>query len=202
MNKNINLIMNKYIKLKNVEQFIESDYTFRLINNETNYELTGFKPLLEIANIPDTFDGKTVVSIGINLAYRNNLKSVTIPDTVTSIGIFAFRECSSLSTITITDDSQLNSIGIQSFYNTKIASINIPDTVTSIGDSAFQECSSLSTVTITDDSQLNSIGNYAFNNTKIASINIPDTVTSIGDGAFQECILLSTVTINKTSKSV
>ena len=75
MNKNINLIMNEYIKLKNVENFNTYNYTFRLINDNNNYELTGFSPSLEIADIPDTFNNKPVVSININLTNRNNLKS-------------------------------------------------------------------------------------------------------------------------------
>ena len=71
--------------------------------------------------------------------------SVTIPDSVTSIGDYAFYGCSSLTTVTIPDS--VTSIGKYAFEDcTSLTSITIPESVTSIGDYAFYDCSSLTSV--------------------------------------------------------
>ena len=89
--------------------------------------------------------------------------SIAIPNTVTSIGKYAFAYCSSLQTITFESDSQLQSIGDRAFCNCRsLTSITIPSTVTYIGETAFGWCTDLQTVTFHDDSQLQSIGDGAF----------------------------------------
>ena len=99
-----------------------------------------------------------------------SLQSITIPDSVTSIGDWAFSECSSLHSVTI------------------------PDSVTSIGNWTFHRCSSLHSVTIPDS--VTSIRDWAFLDCKsLQSVTIPDSVTSIGDGAFNGCESLQSVTI-------
>ena len=71
----------------------------------------------------------------------------TIPDSVTSIGSFAFEGCSNLNSITIPDS--ITSIGNFAFYGCSgLTSITIPKSVTSIGDGAFRECSSLTEIHI------------------------------------------------------
>ncbi|ONI46883.1 hypothetical protein AN642_00425, partial [Epulopiscium sp. SCG-B10WGA-EpuloA2] len=68
------------------------------------------------ANIPKTIDGITVISIGDN----------------------AFRDCTELSSITLPDS--ITSIGTAAFFGTGIEAIKVPDSVTSIGDGAFHSC--------------------------------------------------------------
>jgi hypothetical protein len=122
--------------------------------------------------IPDTIDGNPVTSIG-DWAFADctSLTSITIPDGVTSIGDNAFYECSSLTSITI------------------------PDGVTSIGNEAFKDCTSLTSITIGNG--VTSIGTYAFAFcTSLTSITIGNGVTSIGDDAFARCSSLTTIEVS------
>ena len=100
------------------------------------------------------------------ISYRAKEANYVIPDSVISIGGFAFSECNSLTSIIIPDS--VTSIGYSTFSECKsLTNINIPDSVTSIGDFAFSGCDSLT------------------------SINIPNGVTNIGQGAFKNCGSLS-----------
>ena len=127
------------------------------------------------------FDGSKVTSIGADAFSNTLLTSITIPDSVTSIGKSAFYDCFWLASITIPDS--VTSIGESAFYGcAKLTSINIPDSVTSIGDYTFASCFSLTSITIPDS--VTSIGADAFSNTLLTSITIPDSVTSIGADAF------------------
>ncbi len=122
-----------------------------------------------------------------------NLTSITIPDSVTSIGSYAFRYCTSLTSITIPDS--VTSIGNCAFYNCdSLTSITIPDSVTSIDNSTFSGCTSLTSINIPDS--VTSIGSYAFDDcTSLTSITIPNSVTSIGNDAFENCTSLTSITI-------
>ena len=142
---------------------------------------------------------KEVIITGGNRIYSgtflgcSNLTSITIPESVTSIGESAFSGCSSLTSITIPES--VISIGESAFYNcSNLRNITIPESVTSIGRSAFSECSSLTSITIPES--VTSIGESAFYNcSNLASITIPDGVTSIGESAFSGCSSLTSITI-------
>ena len=103
------------------------------------------------------------------------IKTVAISDSVTSIGYYSFQNCTSLTSVTFGENSQLTSIGIAAFYGcTSLTSIKIPDSVTSIGEYAFCGCTSLTSVTFGENSQLTSIGVYAFEDCSgLTSITIP-----------------------------
>jgi len=111
--------------------------------------------------------------------------SVTIPNSVTSIGESVFSACSGLTSITI--PSSVTSIGNSVFYGCSgLTSINIPNSVSSIGNYAFYNCSGLTSINIPNS--VTSIGSSAFYGcTGLLSIVIGSGVNTIGDYAFQGC---------------
>ena len=124
---------------------------------------------------------------------KGSVKKVVIKDGVTSIGNFAFYNCTSLTSITIPDS--VTSIELAAFNNcNNLTSITIPDSVTSIGDSAFELCNKLSSITLSNN--ITSIGNWAFHGCHLTSITIPDSVTSIGAMAFYSCSNLQTISLS------
>jgi hypothetical protein len=122
----------------------------------------------------------------------NKRYSFTIPDSVTSIGGWAFNGCIDLINITI--PNSVTSIGIGAFSGcTSLADITIPNSVTSIEGFAFYGCISLAGITIPNS--VTSIGDLAFSNcNSLTNITIPNSVTSIGDLAFSNCTNLANVT--------
>ena len=112
------------------------------------------------ATVTDLETGITysVTSIGIGAFSGRQLYSVTIPNSVTSIGCSAFQYCRGLTSVTI------------------------PNSVTSIDSIVFYECTSLTSITLPNS--LDTIGAYAFCNTGLTSITIPENVRYIGSNAF------------------
>ena len=128
------------------------------------------------------------------------LTSVTIPDSVTSIGPGAFGNCEKLTSITI--PSSVTSIGPEAFAKCKsLTSIKLPDSITSIGDKAFLGCTALTNITI--PKSVTSICTGVFVACEsLTSIKIPDSVTSIGDTAFIGCTALTSVTLGNSVTSI
>ena len=179
-------------------------YTFLMPNNELHLRAKWAKDL--------------IIENGIIKSCNNNANFVTIPNYVTSIGSYAFENCSSLTTVTFEEGSQLKSIGEDAFFNcSSLESITIPFVGQYangsgkihfgyiFGASAYYYNddyvpSSLKEVIITGGT---TISDYAFYNCKsLTSIVIPNSVTSIGDEAFYNCSSLTSIVIPNSVTSI
>ncbi|MCL2678153.1 MAG: leucine-rich repeat protein [Clostridiales bacterium] len=176
-----------------------ADFEYRVIGNSvtiTKYIGPGGNVV-----IPAIIDNKSVTSIDYG-AFKDcsSLTSVTIPNSVTSIGGFAFQDCSSLTSVTI--PNSVTSIGGFAFDGcSSLISVTIPNGVTSIGNRAFQYCSGLTSITIPNS--VTSIGDGAFSRCSgLTSITIPNSVTSISNRVFQYCSGLTSITIPNSVTSI
>ena len=176
--------------------------------------------------IPSTvnYEGTTYSVIGIDMAFCRcpNLASVTIPNSVTTIGAFSFQSCGLTSitipnsVITIDDNafaychylesvtigSNVKTIGGEAFVDcTSLQSISIPNSVTTLGTGAFMDCTSLNNVTLGNGIKI--FGDNVFDGcTSLVSVTISDGVLLIGGGAFIKCSSLITVNWGNSVESI
>ncbi len=150
----------KYAKDNGLDyNYSDGDYLYKELA-DGNVEITGYTGKASALSIPSTLGGKKVTTIGVR-AFQNctSIKSVTIPDSVTSIAIYAFQSCSGLTSITIPNGVKI--IKASTFQNcTGLTSVTIPKSVTEIEPQAFLNCDSLKTVTI--PSSVVKISDHAF----------------------------------------
>ena len=131
----------------------------------------------------------------IALTDPTTITTVTIPESVTSIGVGTFSSCESLKSVTINSDKVANSANLKELFGSQVTEYIIGNSVKSIGDKAFAGCSLLTSITI--PASVTSIGYNAFSRcSSLKSITIPAGVTSIGYNAFSSCESLKSVTIN------
>ena len=130
----------------------------------------------------------------------NSLTSITIPESVTSLGSSCFYGCSSLTSITI--PSSVTSLREGCFFGcSSLASITIPSSVTSLGTYCFSGCSSLTSITI--PSSVTSLGDRCFYGcSSLASITIPSSVTRLEILCFYGCSSLTSITIPSSVTSL
>ena len=156
-----------------------------------SWDLLGFEIGSKVTTIGNPADG---YGSGAFQDIQTDYGSLVIPDSVTSIGGFAFFYNSS-ATGTLTLGKNITSIGDYSFYvgQNFTGELVIPDSVTSIGSYAFYACSSFTSLSI--GSSVTTINFYAFQSCSgfTGSVTIPASVTSIGQAAFQGCSGLTNV---------
>ncbi len=178
--------------------------------NAINCSSNGNMPTSNIKNVTI---GNEVQILPNYFVSDSKITSITIPNSVNTIGSSAFSGCSSLKNLTwnaincssngnmatsnlenIIIGNEVQSLPSSFAYSSKITSITIPNSVTTIGSSAFFGCSGLTGITI--PTAVNSIGNNAFSGcTGLTSVTIPNSVTAIKGSVFYNCTGLTSVTI-------
>ena len=179
--------------------------------------------------IPESITHRGVVYIVTSISSSafydcNNLTSITIPNSVTSIGFSAFGNTAWYNNQpdgvvyvgkvlynykgSMPDGTKIDvedgTLGIAEgafWYCSGLTSITIPNSVTSIGDYTFCDCSNLTSITIPNS--VTSIGIFAFSGCgSLSSITIPNNLTSIASSAFQICRGLTSITIPNSVTSI
>ena len=117
--------------------------------------------------IPESYNNRKVTTIGKSAFRMSDVKSITLPDTVTTIQDYAFA------------------------FAKELENINIPEGVTTIGKNAFNGCTSLSYVQLPES--LTSIEMYAFDGSGLETISLPINLQKIEEYAFAECPALEDV---------
>ena len=172
----------------------EAEKTCAVASNAIDYTTKG------VVTVPEEVKGYKVVKIQPNsFDYSYYITSVSLPNTLTAIGSYAFSGCTSLTDITL--PASLTAIGSSAFYGcTGLTSIELPASLTSIGSSVFYGCTGLTSIEL--PASLTSIGSSAFYGcTGLTSIELPASLTSIGHYAFYGCTGLTCIELPASLKS-
>ena len=174
--------------------------------NDGSVEITKYTGSDEDVVIPDSFFGSPVSSLK-SWAFANNsdIRSVTIPVSITEIPRGAFYNCTELTTVTM---GNVTSIGNNAFEKCLyLQNIDLGNQLESIGDEAFYDCRRLKNLAI--PATVTSIGEECFTNCRsLTSLAIPRGVQKLGDsesvgyGMFENCVNLTEVSVPLTVKSI
>ena len=172
------------------------------VDSEGNVDFTNHGPY--DINIPSELDHHSVTGLGdysfateengspLYDIHHHNIHSVTIPESVTSIGQSAFESCLSLDSLIIKDAA--TSIGASAFDGcSHLTTLSLGKNITTIGDYAFQGCSYLTNVTIPQS--VTSIGRQAFYLTDLNTLTIKGPIKSMGYAAFAGCTNLTSLSL-------
>ena len=188
--------------------------TDEIINGTCGENLTwSYNKTKAIMTISGTGDMEDYKSIDAPWKpYKEEIQTVVIGDSVTSIGNWTFYDCSALMQASIPDG--VTSIGNCAFYCSALTQANIPKSVTSIGDNAFSNCEALTAIHVdAANTAYCSENGVLFNKDKTTlmqypigktenTYTIPNGVTSIGRMAFSNCSALTQVTIPGSVTSI
>lgn len=136
-------------------------------------------------------------------ASKDCAKTVTIPSTVTSLGMYAFADNAYLQKVDFAGTTQvpakIGSINNYAFKNSGLTRISLPASVKTLGSNAFENCASLKTVEFAEDIKITEIKSATFKGcAALESITIPDGVKTIGANSFENCTALEVVNLPST----
>lgn len=171
---------------------------------ESNRYMIGYTDETTELVIPETFQGSDGIwyrVIGIdNNAFNGceNIKTIVIPDSVTSIGNFAFKSAQIMQ-VEIPDSVTTMGQGVFNGCN-QLNDVIIGSGLTSISPGTFSNCISLKKIQIPDN--ITKIGNGAFTATGLEYVDIPDSVITIDRFAFYTCTSLKKISIGGGVESI
>ena len=179
-------------------------YQFDPVEGGYNLVITGEGAIPDYVNPDDTPWGE----------YRNLIKGIVVSDGVTYVGKNAFALFGEATSVTIADS--VTSIGNQAFCESGLTSVTLPAGITSVGEGAFRDCTGMTSATIPDSvtvigkeafhgcvnlkdlyisAGLEELGDYAFCESGLTSVTLPAGITSVGEGAFRDCTEMTSASI-------
>ena len=163
--------------------------------------ITAYNGIEENVVVPETIEELPVTAIGQWAFSRNNdLLQVTLPDTVTSLGMEAFSYCRNLESVQLS--AFLTQVEGYAFYGcNRLGEINLPDTVTEIGDYAFASCLSLTQVTLPPELTTLAEGTF-FDCGSLETVVIGNAVTELKARCFERCDSLTRIHIPASVKAI
>ena len=168
------------------------DLLFVLVNDEY-YDVFCGSCKERVINIPSEHDGKPVLVVK-GFSDREFVEVINIAEGITTIDNQAFKNCPNLKKITLPDS--LTTIGDNAFSNSGIHEITIPKGVTEIGNRAFYESELTKFV---DQGNFSEIKNSSFMNCKLLKeVILSNNIKKIGTSAFWGCESLNTITLPGT----
>ena len=189
---------------KNLSKIVLSDTNNNyIVKNGILYNKNMTRILCYPAGIKDTefFVPDTVKTIGDFAFYGTKaLESINIPDSITNIGTDAFGECSGLKEVVIPDS--VTSMGEAVFYKcTSLEKVKLSVNITSPNPAVFQYCSSLKEVVLPESMKFISFFMFSYCK-EITNIVLPDKLNSVLRSAFQNCDKLKNITVPKNVTTI
>lgn len=185
------------------EREAEDGMRYKLINNNTEYELTGLGTASGDIVMKPEYRGKPITSIA-DKAFAGNTRitSFVVGENVKSIGDSAFSRCAELKSVTFSEKITSISIGESCFQSCKkLESFAFPESVTVVEDYMFSWCSALKSVTFS--SGTTEVSQYAFSNCKsLEKVSLPNTLTFIGEYAFSDCESLTEADLGNSLETI
>ena len=201
-------------EIQEIEAIIDATGWWRYILEDGDATIVGcaMEPRGDLT-IPGELDGYMVTGIYVFAFARcDGLTSVTIPDSVVSIGSGLFADCPSLTDIYVSPNNSAfasydgilfdkQQKRLLAYPGARKGAYTIPEGIENVFDYAFAGCSSLTSVSIPNS--VTSIESGTFDGCSgLTSVSIPNSVTSIGDFAFYMCSGLTSLTIPDSVTSI
>ena len=204
-------------------EVVYGNFSFELNGTTNQATLSEYNGNSSSVKVPDTVYGYTVTKIDDLVFYKHDeIQSVSLPNTIKSIGFSAFSSCTKLKKIIL--PVTVTSMGEYTFNNctslteayvnsaivtlpnymfkncTSLTKVNVNFYTEKIGTRAFGGCTSLKS--LPNGVAITEIGDEAFFNSGLESIKINDTVTTIANGAFSNCSKLTKVNVPSSVTSI
>lgn len=178
---------------------IDGDFVYS--EKDGKVSVIGYRGYETSVVVPEFLNGYAVTGIEYRAFYYDyDLESITLPESISYIGVSAFESCSSLKTINLPDS--ITKIDRDAFHGcSNLEYVDLPQALSYIGISAFSSCFSLRDVTLPDGIEY--IGDDAFTFCQsFENVVIPDSITTIRSSAFSSCKNLKSVTIPKSVTAI